>query len=179
MTGNVWMWIGGVSLVWVAAGYYFLFARGNRKMGLAIVSAAPKDDSEVIVSNTKIMINVLFAEDEKKEATPALLADFVISFKDIVSGTYKVPNVVSGATEPVTVQSLTGAAAPGKKQEQEKETDREGLPGDEIPDLSDEPELPELDTENVPEREPDSKVILDESQLVDSNTLILNMLNLN
>lgn len=149
-------------------------------MGFAgVIAPAPKDDSEVIVSNSKIMINVHFAEDEKKEATPALLADFVISYKDIMSGTYKVPGVASAASEPVTVQSLTGSG-PGKKDVEENEPDPDdGLPTEEFPDLSGEPEMPELHPDEISELGSDSKATLDESQLVDSNTLVLNMLNLN
>lgn len=169
------MWIGAVSLIWIAVAYYFLFVREKKKLGLVGIASGPKEDSEVIVSNTKIMINVLFADDEKIEATPELLADMVISFKDIVSGTYKVPGVVNKESQPITVSSLMGD--PGEKKEAERDASDSG--NDEIPDLSDEPELPELDQDNVPDREPDAKVILDESQLVDSNTLILNMLNLN
>lgn len=175
MTGGGWLWIGGISLVWVAAAYYFLFVRVKPNLSLVGLGRTPKDDSEVIVSNTKIMINVLFAEEDKIAATPALLADMVISFKDIVSGTYSPPGIVA----PMGAVSVgTMLNDPGEKKELEKDDDLTS--DDDIPDLSDEPELPELDpSESIPERGADSKVILDESQLVDSNTLVLNMLNLN
>jgi len=178
MTGGAWLWIGGISVVWVAVAYYFLFVRVKQNLSLVGLSRAPKEDSEVIVSNTRIMINVFFADEEKVEATPALLADMVISFKDIVNGTYKVPELTKNLSSPVVVVSETVLSDPGEKKDTVQDDDQSRE--DEIPDLSNEPELPELDpTENIPEREADSKVVLDESQLVDSNTLILNMLNLN
>lgn len=152
MTLNVWGWILVFCCLWLIIGVYFLFGRNRGKVVLIPGVLNPKEDSEVIVSNTKIMINVLFAENEKEQATPAVLADFVISFKDIVKGTFKPGDGSSPTNEP-------------------------GLPEEETPDLSDEPDLPEIDLDEVPERGPDESTVYEESQLVDSNTLNLNMSN--
>jgi hypothetical protein len=152
MTLSVWGWIIIVSCLWLVIGVYFLFGRNRGKVVLIPGVLNPKEDSEVIVSNTKIMINVLFAENEKEQATPAVLADFVISFKDIVKGSFRPGEESSPGQEP-------------------------GLPDDETPDLTNEPDLPELDLNEVPERGPDESTVYEESQLVDSNTLNLNMSN--
>ncbi|MFZ1806412.1 MAG: hypothetical protein WAU36_04275 [Cyclobacteriaceae bacterium] len=163
MTENGWIWISVFCVGWLIIGLYALFFR-NRKMLVPFqVGINPRVDQDVIVSNTKIMVNVLFAEHEKDQATPGVLADFVISYKDIVKGSYE-PVQANSENKGVDI-SDTGSGNEGP------------LSDDDMPDLSDQPEVPEPDLTEVPERGPDEATVYEESELVDSNTLILNMYN--
>jgi hypothetical protein len=172
MTFDVRFYVFIACFLWLAVGVYWFFVKKPKSVS-AITGAVLRQDSDVIVSKSSVLVSIVFAPEEREDATPELYADFVVRYKDIIKGNYGTgkQDVKTGDTESLD-NKVEVVETPTSKEEVEKEEEHY------IPEPEPESSF-EREDEMVYPGEPNLSEVVDTTEgelpTVDTETLNLEM----